>query len=305
MPSKLAFLGLGNIGRGIAKNLVAKSKDAELPLILWNRTKGKADELSKQIGTSKTQVASTVEEAVLPSDIVWTCVGDDKADLAVYEAAMAVDVKGKLFVDCSTVHPETTDRITEMCKAAGAEFVACPVFGPPAAAEAGKLICVPSGPKASIDRLLPFTIDVIARENIIFADAPPSKSSLLKITGNTFILTLVSNLAEALPFAEKSGLGINELGQFIKLMLPGAYDGYFERMKNGDYYKKEPGFTVDLALKDANHAIKLAEDCGVKLQGVEVARGHLQAAKDIQGERADMASQYGAVRKESGLPYEV
>lgn len=61
---------------------------------------------------------------------------------------------------------------------------------------------------------------------------------------------------------------------------------------------------MDLAVKDATHALALADSCGAKLPNVEVAKRHLQDVKEHMGERGDISSIYGANRKESGLKFE-
>jgi 3-hydroxyisobutyrate dehydrogenase-like beta-hydroxyacid dehydrogenase len=61
---------------------------------------------------------------------------------------------------------------------------------------------------------------------------------------------------------------------------------------------------VDLAIKDVKHAVGLAAASGAKLPGMEIALGHLEAVKEHQGKTGDIAGIYGAVRKESGLPFE-
>lgn len=106
-------------------NIVEKGQLAE-PLIIYNRTAARAEQLSSKLGGDKSKVAHTIEEAVKPSDIIFTCVGDDKAIEETIGAALKSDVKGKLFVDCSTVHPDTTDKLAKMIQDAGAHFVACP-----------------------------------------------------------------------------------------------------------------------------------------------------------------------------------
>lgn len=61
---------------------------------------------------------------------------------------------------------------------------------------------------------------------------------------------------------------------------------------------------MDLAIKDATHALALAEKSGAKLPGMELAKNHLEAVEEHQGRIGDIAGIYGAVRKESGLPFE-
>ena len=69
-------------------------------------------------------------------------------------------------------------------------------------------------------------------------------------------------------------------------------------------YHTEPLFGVDLARKDAKHALSLADACGVKMRDVEVADAHLAEVQKVQGSKGDIASIYGAVRQESGLKYQ-
>lgn len=96
------------------------------PLILFNRTLSKATALSAQLPAGTTTIASSIDSAVAQADIIFTCLSDDAAVLNVFAAALIGDVRGKLFVDCSTVHPDTTEHLTRVAEAQGAEFVACP-----------------------------------------------------------------------------------------------------------------------------------------------------------------------------------
>jgi 3-hydroxyisobutyrate dehydrogenase-like beta-hydroxyacid dehydrogenase len=288
----------------MCKNLVEKG-NLEKPLIVFNRTKKRAEDLSEKLASGKPTVSSTVGEAVSQADIIFTCVGDDKAINATIEEALNGSVKGKLFVDCSTVHPDTTEGLSKKITAAGAEFVACPVFGAPAMADSGSLVCVLAGPKAAVDKVKPYCKGVMGRAEIDFSDQTPSKATLLKVIGNTFIMNMVETLSEGHVLAEKSGLGTENLHQFIAQMFPGPYTLYSTRMLSGDYHKREePLFAVDLARKDVAHALNLAKAAGSRLKDVEVADSHLAEVKEHMGARGDIASIYGAVRKEAGLNFE-
>ncbi len=214
-------------------------------------------------------------------------------------------MKGKLFVDCSTIHPDSTEAVAEAVLAKGAEFVAAPVFGAPAMAEAGQLVGVLAGPKSSVDKARPYFKSVTARAEIVMSDEPYHKASQLKIVGNTFVLNMIEQLAEGHVLAEKSGLGTSYLHQFIEHLFPGPYTAYSTRMLSGDYYKrKEPLFAVDLARKDLGHALKLAEAAGTRLTNAETDDAHLAKVKEHAGVNGDVAGIYGAVRLEAGLKYE-
>jgi 3-hydroxyisobutyrate dehydrogenase-like beta-hydroxyacid dehydrogenase len=207
--------------------------------------------------------------------------------------------------DCSTVHPDTTEALAKKITEAGAEFVACPVFGAPAMADNGQLICVLAGPKAAVEKVKPYTKGVMGRAFIDFGGQPCGKATTLKIIGNTFIVNMIEALSEGHVLAEKSGLGSENLHQFIETMFPGPYTAYSTRMMSGDYYKRdEPLFAVDLARKDARHAMALAKSSGTRMKAVEVGDAHLAAVKKHQGEKGDIAGIYGAVRQEGGLKFE-
>lgn len=120
------------------------------------------------------------------------------------------------------------------------------VFGAPAMADNGQLICVLSGPKASIDKVTPYCKGVMGRAEIRFDDEPVGKALTLKLIGNTMILQMVEALAEAHVLAEKTGLGTDHLHSFIETMFPGPYVAYSNRMLNGDYYNRDEVWAAKL-----------------------------------------------------------
>jgi 3-hydroxyisobutyrate dehydrogenase-like beta-hydroxyacid dehydrogenase len=113
------------------------------------------------------------------------------------------------------------------------------VFGAPAMAEAGQLVTVLAGPKALVEKVKPFTKNVIAKADIDLSDKSPGQATLLKVIGNTFVLQMVEALGEGHVLAEKSGLGSEALHDFISTMFPGPYAAYSTRMVSGDYYSRE------------------------------------------------------------------
>ncbi|KAF2124914.1 hypothetical protein P153DRAFT_325134 [Dothidotthia symphoricarpi CBS 119687] len=304
MAPQLAWIGLGNMGRGMCKNLVEKG-NLDKPLILYNRTQKRSDDLAAKFGSGKTKVVSEISDAVKDSDIVLLCLGDDDAVNTTVDVILKNDVKGKLIVDCSTVHPDTTNALEKRVTEAGAEFVGGPVFGAPPMADNGQLVCVMAGSKSAVDKYKPYTKGVMGRADIDYSGQPAGNATLLKVIGNTFILNMVEQLSSGHVLAEKTGLGTDNLHQFITTMFPGPYTAYSQRMLEGDYYQREePLFHVDLARKDARHAMALAESSGSSVPMLESANKHLIAVKAHLGDKGDIPSIYGAVRKESGLKFE-
>ena len=107
----------------MCKNLVEKG-DLNKPLIIFNRTQKRAIDLNEKLSPGKSTIASDLEEAVSKADIIFTCLGDDAAIKDTIATAVEGNVKGKLFVDCSTVHPDTTNMLAKSIQAQGGELVA-------------------------------------------------------------------------------------------------------------------------------------------------------------------------------------
>jgi len=173
-------------------------------------------------------------------------------------------------------------------------------------ADNGQLVCVIAGQKAPCDKVLPYTIGVMGRANIDYSGQAAGNATLMKVIGNTFIINMVSQLSEGHVLAEKSGLGGDNLHNFISTMFPGPYAAYSQRMLDGDYYQREePLFHVDLARKDARHAMSLAESNGAKesMKMLALAQKRLDGVKSELGDRGDIPSVYGVVRKEGGLDF--
>lgn len=296
---------MGNMGRGMARNIALKANLVH-PLVIQNRTHQRAQEFAAALPNSAAvQVVTTVAEAVNSADIVFTSLGDDASVLSLYETVVkAGSLAGKLFVETSTILPESTNAVAKLITDAGGQFVAAPVFGVPAMADAGKLVVVPAGEASLVAKLQPFFVGVIARSVIDMSGREPGQASLLKITGNSFILSMVETLGEGLTWAEKSGLGGDMLQQFLEHMMPAPFGAYCSRMRSGDYMREDPLFAVDLARKDAGHAIRLAGSVGVDLKIAKVADDHLKVVKEVVGEKGDLPAIYGAVRKESGLEFD-
>lgn len=96
----------------------------EKPLILWNRTKEQATEHSEKIGHSS--VAGSLQEVATNADVIWTCLADETAIGETMNELLKGDVKGKLFVDSSTISPTFTNELSKRVLDAGAEFAAVP-----------------------------------------------------------------------------------------------------------------------------------------------------------------------------------
>jgi len=307
---QLGWIGLGNMGKGMVTNLATKYP-IEKPVLVFNRTKTVSDDLAAEVNSShendlKLKVADSLEDLVQKSDIIFSILANDAVIKGTIDAAVnSGSIKGKLWIDSSTVSPETTNEISEIIFKNGGRFVAAPVFGVPAVAAAGQLIWVlASSDEQAIDDVKPFTKGVMGKSVIELRGKPPGTASLLKLSGNHFVIAMTLTISESMFLASQDGLGEQAIVDFVTELFGGPYPNYAKRMLSGDYAREKPLFAVDLALKDANHIIDIATNHGVHLGTIEAAIKRLKSVEELRGASGDMAGMYGAFRVEGKLPYE-
>ncbi|KAI1095941.1 6-phosphogluconate dehydrogenase 2 [Rostrohypoxylon terebratum] len=305
MAPQILWIGLGNMGRGMVKNLVEKG-NLEKPVLIYNRTRKRAEDLAAKLPAGKTEIIDSVEDGVKRADIIFNILSNDAVVKATFDTILKGDIAGKLIIESSTIAPETTEELAKLVTEKGAQYVASPVFGAPAAAEAGQLVFVPAGSKAAIDKLRPYIKGVMGRAEVPFDDKPVGTSLKLKLLGNTFIINMVTQIGEGLAVADKIGVGSDSVRSLIDLMFGGVYSLYAQRMTEGTYWKMaEPLFSADNARKDAGHAMNMAKSAGAELKLTKVADEYLKSVADYAGgDKGDIAGIYGAARLNAGLKYE-
>lgn len=109
--------------KAITANLVDKA-NLQVPLILYNRTRLRAEEHSSKIGHSV--VASDLAELVYKCDIIWTCLEDEQAVFEIFAHVLKLDLSGKIFVECSTILPNATCQLAQQVQARNGDVVAMP-----------------------------------------------------------------------------------------------------------------------------------------------------------------------------------
>ena len=140
---RVAFLGLGIMGRSMAANLVKAGHEVSV----WNRTAGK--------GVEGARSAHSPVDAARGAEVVWMCVSDTKAVERVLFGPDAVEqslAEGMIVADSSTISPSATYRFAERLKARGVAYVDAPMTGSKIAAQAGTLIFMAGGDEAVLER---------------------------------------------------------------------------------------------------------------------------------------------------------
>ncbi|KAI6082083.1 NAD binding domain of 6-phosphogluconate dehydrogenase-domain-containing protein [Hypoxylon rubiginosum] len=305
---RIGWIGLGSMGNAMAKNihkhLISRGQQ---PLRFFNRTASRGDALESLGGTRCQSVAAVASE----SDVIFISASDDKAVESIIEQILSLgdSVAGKIVVDTTTIHPNTTKALALKLKDKGAEFAAIPVFGATPTAEEGKLIVAFAGLTAVYEKVSPFLKGVIAREVLVVGEEP-EKATLLKAAGNFLMAGLMELIAEGHVFAEKTGLGSPTLEKLLELVFGTVAHSDSIRMTTGVYVpgkNEAPWSDLDLGLKDVGHGIDCAKQVDVELKVANAALENLNKAKkwsdENGGRKLDSSSLYGVVRQDAGLDF--
>jgi 3-hydroxyisobutyrate dehydrogenase-like beta-hydroxyacid dehydrogenase len=205
---RIGFVGIGLMGHGIAKNLVAKGYPLTLRV---HRNRKPAEDL---LAAGATEVSSYAELA-RGSDIVFLCVtGAPQVEEVLFGPdGLATGARqGLMIVDTSTSEPATTTRMRELLAQKGVRFVDAPLARTPVEAEAGKLNIMVGADEPTFAAISPVLSAFC--ENIIHA-GPPGHGHILKLINNFIAQAICTATAEACAAAAKSGLSIRKLHQVI------------------------------------------------------------------------------------------
>lgn len=245
--TKLGFIGLGNMGNPMAKNL----EKAGFPLSVYNRTIEKAEDFKE-----KSTVNSKVSDVIKNSDVIFTMLTNDDAVRAVYEEILSVDIHGKLFVDMSTISPEASNDISSAVKIKEAGFIDAPVAGSTKPAADGTLIIMVGGEEKDVERAQPYLQKL---GKTIKHLGENGKGIAAKLSVNYFISTLYQGLAETVLFSDKLGIERKDMLDIINESASGSGATKVKTplLVNDNY---EPAFALDLMLKDILLAKKAGAD---------------------------------------------
>jgi 3-hydroxyisobutyrate dehydrogenase-like beta-hydroxyacid dehydrogenase len=290
----VGLIGLGGMGTGMAKSLLR----AGHRMTVFNRTRARADALRADGAT----VAATIAEACRPG-IVMTMVADDAAlESQVFGDAgiLASLPRGGIHISCSTIGVALSDRLTAAHSAAGQEFISCPVFGRPDAAEAGRLAVVAAGPADAVNRCKPL-FEAFGPKLLIVGEKA-SLANVVKLSGNFLIASVLESLSEAIAFARKSGVDAATLLDFLTSTLFNApvYKTYGGLIVEGNY--DNVGFALPLGLKDVRLVLQAAEAKSVPMPIASVVRDRFLTAMARGNANKDWSALGLIAAEDAGLP---
>ena len=288
----LAFLGLGQMGAPMARNLAA----AGFTVRVWNRTAARAGQIEGGVA------CATPKAAAEGAGMVITMLADDSAVESVTfgsDGLLAGLAAGGLHLGMSTISVALSRRLTETHTAARRQFVAAPVFGRPEAAAAAKLWIVPGGAAADLARAAPV---FQALGQGVFPMPTAFQANLAKLLGNFLIGATVEALGEALAVAEKGGLDPERLLAMLTGTIFGSpiVIGYGGRIARTEFVPA--GFALPLGLKDVNLALAAANELQAPLPLATLVRERLMTALERGRAHYDWGGFASVIREAAGLP---
>lgn len=293
---KIGFLGLGQMGRGMAANLMNGGHD----VTVWNRSPGKDGELLA-LGA---RAAASPAEACAGADAVVSMLADDAAvEGAVFgeNGVLQALPAGAVHISCSTISVACAERLTAAHEAAGQKFVSAPVFGRPDAAAAGKLFVAAAGAEAAIDACGP-VFEAIG-QRVFVQGSTPSTANLVKLSGNFLIASVIESLGEAMALVGKGGVDLHEYLGLLTSTLFNApvYKTYGGLIAGGVF---EPaGFAAPLGQKDIRLTLAAAEGLGVPMPVASLLRDRFLSLIATGGGHLDWSAVGKLAARDSGQEF--
>ena len=225
MSDTIGFIGLGLMGHGMAKHLLAKGYGLRFAT---HRNRSNNDDL---IAAGAVEVKSRAELARSATAVILCVTGSPQVEEIVYGkdggegGLLASAERGSMVIDTSTAEPASTTRIRADFAARGVSFIDAPLARTPKEAEEGRLNTMVGASDEDFARVRPILAAYC--ENIIHA-GPPGHGHVLKLINNMLAMTAAAAIAEAMAAAAKSGLSLQKL--FDVVSAGGVNSGIFQRM---------------------------------------------------------------------------
>lgn len=265
--ARIGFLGLGTMGREMARRLV----DAGHEVVVWNRSPEPVAEL-----VAAGALAADSPADALATPISFSMLANDEAAEAVLTRENLEGDPGRLHVAMASLSPAAASRLDAVVGGAGLTYLAAPVLGRFTVAAAGELNIIAAGAAPDLDRAAPY-FDVLGKR-VWVVGSEPRIANIVKAAVNYDIIHAFQAIAESVALVEANGV---DAGQFTELLsstlFPGpVYTGYGAMIAERRY--TPPGFTMALGSKDLGLAEAIAADAGIDLPSAPVLRRMFDAA---------------------------
>lgn len=261
----IGWIGLGKMGIPMATNLIK----AGYSVSVYNRDQAKAHALLQEGASLATSPAELVQKA----DVVFLMVSDDVAVDEVFKAEnglFAGGLKDKVIVNMSTVSPQISRQMAELCQQKGASYLDAPVSGSVKQALEGSLVIMVGGQEKTIEQVRPM-FDVLGKMTLRLG--PTGAGNAAKLAINSLLALYALGLAETVVFARKQGIQVADL---LQLLNNGALANAFTNIK-GDAILQD-NYEAAFALKHIVKDLALAKNEGLQSPLAQTAFDTFKAA---------------------------
>lgn len=290
---KVGFIGLGNMGLPMAKNLVKANFD----VVGKNRSKGKEDLFVEAGGKAGMSIAEMAKEL----DVILTCLPLPADVEAVYFGAEGLidnGHEGLILVDHSTVAPGLNNRIADAAKTKGIEFLDAPISGGNFGAEDGTLTIMVGGKKDIYEKVLPL-FNVMGKN--IYHIGETGSGSVVKLINNLMVAFHTQAVSEAVTLGKKMGVDSDLLFNILNNSYAQSriYDRHYNNFIAKDQF--EAGFAIKLLHKDMRLAEEMASGANMELPiGGQLTNILKDAIENNLGEQ-DMSALYVLLNKKLSI----
>ncbi|MFC7535094.1 NAD(P)-dependent oxidoreductase [Actinoplanes sp. GCM10030250] len=247
------FLGLGVMGQPMARNLARAGTD----LIVWNRSPSSLDALAADGAV----VADSPAAVFAAASTVIMMLANDRVTDSVLDGC---DVAGRVVVNMGTAAPSYSAGLAARITAAGGDYVEAPVSGSRGPAAAGQLVVMLAGDDAAVSRVAPLLKPMCSS---VVRCGPVPGALRMKLAVNTFLISMVTGLAEAFHFADRHGLD-------REVLLAALDAGPMASAVSGVKGRKlaDRDFEVQAAARDVLYNAELIVQAGVESPLLAVCR---------------------------------
>jgi 3-hydroxyisobutyrate dehydrogenase len=254
MNERIGFIGLGMMGRGMARSLLKAGFDVRV----WNRTAGRMDEL-ETAGASR---AGSPADLASKCDMIIICVSDTPDVQAVIlgqEGVIHGARPGALVIDMSTISPQATKEIGARLAEKEVHMLDAPISGGPEGAALGTLSIMVGGEAGQFERAMPA---FQAMGTAITHVGGRGAGQTVKLVNQILVVVTMLGVGEALLFAQAGGLELDKTLDAVKAGAAGSWmlSNRGPQVVNRDW---RPGFTIDLQQKDLRLVLEAADQMGV------------------------------------------
>jgi 3-hydroxyisobutyrate dehydrogenase len=287
LKQRIAVLGLGTMGMGMARNLLK----AGYSVTAYNRTRAKAEALIAE-GAS---VSDTPDAAARDADVIISMLSDDRVSRQVWTGdagALNTAKPGTILVESSTVTPAWIGELADLASARNLDLLDAPVTGSKVQSESGQLTFLVGGDSSVLERVRPI-LDAMSKQVVLLG--PVGSGSRMKLINNFLCGVQVASLAEGIAWLERSGLNREQAIQILRNGAPGSplLGAVSDRMIEATY---EVNFLLPLMGKDLHYAQADAATLGVKLSTAHAAEIRFTEAASAGYAGKDMSAVIEPIR---------